>query len=200
MASIGAHQRASSILCNHHCHCRRQQISSSVDHNEGVPYLLASHPLTYLPEHTVCKYYSTLSTSSYICEADMLAGDQNNTTLLGPIWGNVAKCRADISRLVADMLPDTTFRPQNWRQRNPTCTTKHEHRDVPGGPSLNVISKQSHVFDSQDWDCGLQVLLNSQANQVNVLLGKPLQVLMVLMHWSMWSAHVDAGLKWMTLM
>ncbi len=38
----------------------------------------------------------------------------------GPKWGDVAKCRADI----ADMSPNTTFRPQNWQQQHPTCTTK----------------------------------------------------------------------------
>ena len=50
----------------------------------GGEKILGHYALTYLPEHTIRKYNSTFSTSSYEHEADMSGADRNDTTLSGP--------------------------------------------------------------------------------------------------------------------
>ncbi len=49
---------------------------------------------------------------------------------------DVAKCRADIFRHVADMSSDTSMSRQNWRCRHPTNPTKWIGRSPIGRPGL----------------------------------------------------------------
>jgi hypothetical protein len=63
---------------------------------------------TYLPEHTVRKYYSTFSTSSYVCEADMLGADRNDMTLSGPKSDMSPTCRP--TQHLGPKIADTDIR------------------------------------------------------------------------------------------
>ena len=77
--------------------------------------ILGHYALTYLPEHTIRKYYSTFSTSSYIREADMSAADRSDMTLSGPKIGDML-CR------FGDMLPTC------WPTRH--CCPKIVNTDI----------------------------------------------------------------------
>ncbi len=84
------------------------------------------HSLTYLC--TIRKYYSTSSTSSYVCTCRHVGNSQKWHDIDGAKNGarevDVTVCRADIFWHVDDMLSDTTFWSQNCRRRHPTNPTK----------------------------------------------------------------------------
>ncbi len=65
---------------------------------------LGHYTLTYLPEHTIRKYDSTFSTSSYVREADMSPADRKDTTLSGPKMGQCRR-RPDIWRPTRHLGP-----------------------------------------------------------------------------------------------
>ncbi len=128
------------LLC---CHCRTTAATTAIAQPpRDSPDVAAVPPLvqqfrrssliprlssTYLPEHTVSTIVLLILVPTYVKQTCQKPTKMTRHCQ-GPEWGNVAKCRADISRLVADMSPDTTYRPQNWWQRHPTCATKLTQR------------------------------------------------------------------------
>ncbi len=86
-------------------------------------FLLVPCPLTYLSTLYVRTIVLLILVPTYV---KLTCWQPTKTTrhCRGPKWGDVAKCRANIWRHVADMSPDTTYWPQNWQQWHPTCATK----------------------------------------------------------------------------
>ncbi len=65
------------------------------------------HSLTYLS--TIRKYYSSSSTSAYVCTRRHVVNSQNDMTLTGPKMEQNGRCCQMLGQHVADMLP--TCRP-----------------------------------------------------------------------------------------
>jgi hypothetical protein len=93
-----------------------------------MDFFCAGHmpSLTYLS--TIHKYYSTSSTSSYVCTHQHVGNSQKRHDIDGAKNGtrkaDVAECQAEIFQHVSDMSSDTSMLHQNCQCPHPTNPTK----------------------------------------------------------------------------